>query len=296
MSTSESLQFLQTYEHNSWAHARPFDSETGLTIQSVFATMLIVPTVPQILQEFHVSNPLYLTLVVSVWELGEGIGPVVVAPLSELYGRMPVYHAGNTLFILCLVASAMSTDISTLPALRFLNGLTTTCLTLGPSIIGDLFVQEERGKTMAVALLLLMLGPFGAPLFGSYVGQENGWRWVIGGVAIAVGILHLVSLVLLRETYAPVLLRRQSKRHRKNDASKIHEIQTEMTAKHFQSLLRPLKLLFSSPVLLIVSIYIAISYGLGYLLVTTATPIFQDLYGLSVGEVGWALVGRRKLP
>ena len=107
---------------------------------SVFATIAIVPAVPQILQEFHVSDPLYSTLVVSIWELGEGIGPFVVAPLSELYGRMPVYHVGNTFFLFCLLASATSTNISALIALRFLSGLSITCLTLGPSIIGDVFV------------------------------------------------------------------------------------------------------------------------------------------------------------
>ena len=260
---------------------------------SIFATIAIVPAVPQILHEFHVSNPLYSTLVVSIWELGEGIGPFVVAPLSELYGRMPVYHVGNTLFVFCLVASATSTNISALIALRFLSGLTTTCLTLGPSIIGDLFVQEERGRTMAVALLLKMLGPFGAPLLGSYVAQEKGWRWVIGIIAVTVGVLHVISLVFLRETYAPVLLRRQSKLRRNIVASNFQGIKAEMTVRHFQSLLRPLKMLFSSPMLFILSLYISFSYGLGYLLITTMTPIFQGLYGLSLGDVGWAFVGRR---
>ncbi|MCJ1405558.1 hypothetical protein MMC11_008786 [Xylographa trunciseda] len=258
----------------------------------IFGTFAIVPAVPQILQEFHVSNPLYLTLVVSIWELGEGIGPFIIAPLSEHYGRMPVYHVGNTLFVLCLVASATSTNISALIAFRFLSGLTTTCLTLGPSIIGDVFIQEERGKTMAVALLLQKLGPFGAPLLGSYVAQEKGWRCVIGIIAIAVGVLHVISLVSLRETYVPVLLRRQSKLCRNIVASKFQEIKAETAARHFQSLLRPLKMLCSSPMLFIVSFYIAVSYGLGYLLMTTMTPIFQSLYGLSLKDVGWAFLAQ----
>ena len=146
---------------------------------------------------------------------------------------------------------------------------------------------------MAVALLLKTLGSFGAPLLGSYVAQEKGWRWVIGVIAITVGVLHVISIVLLRETYAPVLLRRQSKLRRNIVASKFKGIEAEITVRHFQSLLRPLKMLFSSPILLIVSFYIAVSYGLGYLLITTMTPIFQGLYGLSLGDVGWAFVGRR---
>ena len=273
--------------------SNPLSSSDFADGLSVYGTIAIVPAVPQILQEFHVSNPLYSTLVVSIWELGEGIGPFLVAPLSELYGRMPVYHVGNTLFLFCLIASATSTNISTLIALRFLSGLTTTCLTLGPSIIGDLFVREERGKSMSVTFLLVMLGPFGAPVLGGYVAQEEGWRWVIGVIAIAVGILHVVSIIFLRETYAPVLLRRQSKLCRSTVASKLQEMKAETTARHIQSMLRPVKIFFSSPMLFIVSSYIAVVYGLGYLLMTTMTPIFQGLYGFSLGDVGWVFVARR---
>ena len=114
---------------------------------------------------------------------------------------------------------------------------------------------------MAVALLLSLLGAFGAPLFGGYVAQGIGWRWVIGVIAIAVGVLHVISVVFLCETYAPVLLRRQFKLHslRRNTVTNSFPGTKAGTALiSFQSLLRPARILFASPILLIVSFYLSV--------------------------------------
>lgn len=131
---------------------------------------------PQVLAEFKVTDNLYSTLLVSIWELGEGVGPFLIAPLSEIYGRLPVYHLGNVLFLLCSVASALSTNISMLVAFRFLNGSVVTALTLGPSIVGDLFAKEERGSAMALAIVFPLVGPIAAPLVGGYTAQAKGVR------------------------------------------------------------------------------------------------------------------------
>ncbi|EAL84246.1 uncharacterized protein AFUA_6G00196 [Aspergillus fumigatus Af293] len=55
----------------------------------------IVPTAPQILQDFHSRDRIHQTLLVTIWELGEGIGPFFIAPLSERFGRLPVLHLGK---------------------------------------------------------------------------------------------------------------------------------------------------------------------------------------------------------
>ena len=181
----------------------------------MFTTIAIVPAVPQILSEFQVKDDLYYTLLVSVWELGEGFGPFLVAPLSELYGRLPVYHIGNILFLLCSVASALSTNISMLGAFRFLNGFVITSLTLGPSIVADLFEKEERGTAMALAITVPLIGPVVAPIVGSFIAQAKGWRWVIWITVIAIGAVTCLSFVFFRETYSVIILQGKTKRLQK---------------------------------------------------------------------------------
>jgi MFS family permease len=104
--------------------------------------MTIVPTAPQVLQEFHSRSTLQQTLLVTIWELGEGIGPFFIAPLSERFGRLPVFHVGNFLALCCLIACALSVNISMVIAFRFLTGCCLSILTLGPAIVGDLFKAD----------------------------------------------------------------------------------------------------------------------------------------------------------
>ena len=149
---------------------------------------------------------------------------------------------------------------------------------------------------MAVARLLKMMGPFGAPVVGSYVAEAWGWRWVIGGIAIAVGGLQVVALCVLRESYVPVLAKREGKVLGKNGVGDFHgEMKAGTTGRRLLSLLRPVRMCFLSPMLFVVSFQIATTYGSEYLLLTTIAPVFRELYGLSLGEVGWAFMGRRQL-
>lgn len=53
---------------------------------------------------------------------GFGIGPLFWAPLSELYGRIIIYHISGSLFILCTVTCALSTNLNMLITFRFLAG------------------------------------------------------------------------------------------------------------------------------------------------------------------------------
>ncbi|KAL9115068.1 MAG: hypothetical protein Q9227_000862 [Pyrenula ochraceoflavens] len=254
--------------------------------------MTIVPAVPQVMAEFGVTKAVYSTLVVSIWELGEGIGPFLVAPLSELLGRAIVYHVGNCLFVLCLVVSATSSNMSMLIAFRFLNGLSTTSLTLAPAIIGDLFVQEERGAAMAMAVLFPLAGPVAAPIVGGYVAEAKGWRWAIWVIAIAVGILTFVSLIFIRETYYPIILQRQNKARRKTGTEDSQDTPARSYRTKSRSIFRPVRMLFFSPMIFALSFFTAVTYGMSYLIMTTLTEIFESLYGFTQGSVGLVFLGQ----
>ncbi|KAF3023721.1 hypothetical protein E8E14_014072 [Neopestalotiopsis sp. 37M] len=121
--------------------------------------IICAPVAPQVLAEFHEEGTSYLTLIITIWEMGEILGPLIVAPLSELYGRFYIYHAGTILFIVFSAACALSTNIHMLVAFRFLNGMAVVSTALNPSTVGDLFPVEQRGNAMAIAGLAPMLGP-----------------------------------------------------------------------------------------------------------------------------------------
>ncbi|KAB8264379.1 major facilitator superfamily domain-containing protein [Aspergillus pseudonomiae] len=265
-----------------------------------FGTIIIVPAVPIILSHFQVSGNLYQPLIVSIWELGEGVGSFVVGPLSELYGRNVVYHGGNILFILCSVAAALSHNVSMLVAFRFINGMAVTSLTLAPSIIGDLFVQEERGAAMAVAIALPLIGPCVAPIVGGFVNSALGWRWTIWIMAIAVGSVSLLSLAVFKETYRFKIQQqsRKSTEKKQDRGDGNHNIPSSSSHPSaprdtiLKSIVRPARILFSSPVVLVTSLYTALTYGISYLILTTLAEIMQKTYGFGEGPVGITFLGR----
>ena len=121
---------------------------------------MFAPGVPEVMQEFHQDNVDIASFIVSVYVLGYAVGPLFIGPLSELYGRLPVYHVNTALFILFNIACALSTSIPMLIVFRFMLGVAGSCpLTVGSGSIADLFRQEERGRVMSIWTAPILLGP-----------------------------------------------------------------------------------------------------------------------------------------
>ena len=57
------------------------------------------------------------------------------------------------------------------------------------------------------------------------------------------------------------------------------------------ALLRPLKLMLFSPAVLIVSWYMAVCYGMNYIVFTTLTETLIDSYGFAQGSMGLGFLG-----
>ena len=257
-----------------------------LTVCSVFATIMCLPAVPQILHEFNSNDHLYSVILVSIWEIGEGIGPFIIAPLSEVHGRLPVYHVANTLFLVFAVASALSPNLSMLVAFRFLNGLSVASLSLGPAIVGDMFKKEERGSAMAVLYLGPLIGPVTAPIIGGFLAQAKGWRWTFWLIAISVGAVQTPSLILMRESYKNKILRAKLLNLRRDKG-----LRDDKSVIFKRAIVRPIRFLMFSPVVMCLSLYSALIYGYLYIILTTITTVFESNYGFQESTSGLVYLG-----
>lgn len=153
---------------------------------------MFTPGVPKVLEEFNSDNQELASFVVSVYVLGYAFGPLIIAPLSELYGRLVIYHTCNILFVILTVACAVSSNFNMLIGFRFLEGTFGSCpLTIGGGTIADMIVQEKRGAVLAIWALGPLMGPVIGPVAGGYVTQAIGWRWVFWIIAIVVSRIHM---------------------------------------------------------------------------------------------------------
>lgn len=88
-----------------------------------------------------------------------------LAPLSELYGRAPIIHAGNIVFTIFQIGCAEANSIGALIALRLFAGIGgSAVLSVGGGVIADAFPKEKMGGATAAFSLGPLLGPVVGPV------------------------------------------------------------------------------------------------------------------------------------
>lgn len=251
----------------------------------------------QIVETFGVEEEIAI-LGVSLFVLGFAIGPLVWAPLSEIFGRRHIFTISFAFLTAFNAGAAGAKNIETLIILRFLAGcFGSSPFGNGGGTIADMFTASQRGIAISLFAAAPFLGPTIGPIIGGFLATGAGWRWVEGFLAAFSGVLWLCIIFLLPETYAPVLLRRR--------AAKL----SEMTGQVYRSKLdiergpvpmgktlktalsRPWILLFREPIVLLLSIYMSIIYGTLYMLFAAYPIVFQEVRGWSEGIGGLAFLG-----
>lgn len=148
---------------------------------------MLAPSMDEVVADFGPASADVQSITISIYVLGYAFGPLIYAPLSELFGRRIPLVVSSALFTLVSVACALSVDFAMLVVFRFLTGLVgSSTLALGPASISDMFEPEHCGKAMAVWNLPVLLGPALGPLVGSYLTAAGGWRWNSWFLAIVV--------------------------------------------------------------------------------------------------------------
>ncbi|KAF5672304.1 putative mfs-multidrug-resistance transporter [Fusarium heterosporum] len=267
------------------------------TLAMTFASSAYSGGIKQVMHSFNISQEV-ATLGISLYVLGFAFGPLVWAPLSELYGRRKIIILSFMAATVFSAGAAGSGSISALLVLRFLSGsIGSAPFSNAPAVIADMFDKSERGLAMCMFSGAPFLGPAIGPIVGGFLGQAAGWRWLLGLMAAFIGFSWLAVSVIVPETYAPYILRKRAEKLSSItgkayisaiDAgnpprSTIHQLKTTMT--------RPWRLLFVEPIVLIVSIYISIIYGTMYMCFAAFPIVFQQGRGWNQGIGGLAFTG-----
>ncbi|KAJ6789286.1 hypothetical protein PWT90_02152 [Aphanocladium album] len=268
---------------------------SAITFMTPWSSSILAPALEQIQSEFHVGSATLAAMPVSIFLLGYAVGPLVLSPLSEMYGRNMIMIGSNLFFCLWLIGCALAPSINTLIFFRFMCGVGgSACQTVGGAIISDLFQISERGKATTVWLMGPILGPSLAPVVGGFVAETIGWRWT-NWISFIPGMLVVACMVFgNKETNARVLMRIKTEKLRKElNRPELQSCYID-PSKHVLSkrqilllgLTRPIKMLFRSAILFSISLYIAFNYGCLYLLFNTMPTVFGGNYGWSLGVAG----------
>ncbi|KAF4448783.1 hypothetical protein F53441_7832 [Fusarium austroafricanum] len=272
-----------------------WEKAVNLGIVSILAfitpleSSVIVPGVPLLKQDFHESRPPVTSLVVSIFVLGFAFGPVLLAPLSELYGRRLLFNISNVVTLGFSIGSALAPNIAIFIVFRFIAGsFGAGPMNIGGGSIADQVELSKRGFVMSIFFTGIFLGPVIGPVIGGFIAQDLGWRWVFWVMTIVKGVMTILTFLFLAESHAPTIQRKRAN-NKEEQASNIEKPKASQLL--LRSVSRPMRMLIRSPIITGLSLYLALIYGYLYLLFTTFSTVFPGQYGFSIETLGLAFLG-----
>lgn len=84
---------------------------------------MVTPALPVIADDFNIPEGFMRQLVMTIFLLGYAQGPFVLAPLSEIYGRVTVLQYANLIYLVFNTACGFAQTKEQMLAFRFLSGI-----------------------------------------------------------------------------------------------------------------------------------------------------------------------------
>jgi hypothetical protein len=151
----------------------------GLTTMArSWGTSIFSSTIDAVSKEYHVAS-IVGTLGVTLFLFGFGIGPLLWAPLSEIYGRrlavFPPYFIGACFTF----ATASSKDLQSILITRFFTGFFCSApVTNTGGVLGDIYSPAQRAAALAGYSMAVAGGPLLSPIVaGAMLVSGVNWRW-----------------------------------------------------------------------------------------------------------------------
>ncbi|KAK1772297.1 major facilitator superfamily transporter [Phialemonium atrogriseum] len=261
-------------------------------INSTMGSALPSNAIPFITAQWGIEVPTQKVLPIAMYLVGYVMGPLFWAPLSEQYGRRNLTLGTFAIFCVFTMACALSPNWAAFIVFRLFTGVFASApIAIVAGVFADIYDNPlTRGRGMAVFMATTVFGPLFAPIISGYCSTTIGWRWTFWIALIYAGAT-MVPLMLLPETYAPILLVRRAVKIRKADPTAQVVAPHELERKDFKQLAtvvltRPVRMIIFEPLVNTSCAYLALCYAIFYMSFQAYPLIFQGVYGLSPGVCG----------
>ncbi|KAI9052589.1 hypothetical protein LZ554_003932 [Drepanopeziza brunnea f. sp. 'monogermtubi'] len=212
-------------------------------------------SIPGMMEEFEVESRLVATMGFTTYLLGLGVGGLVLAPMSEMYGRRIVYNLSLGFFSLLVLPCALARSLSVITVVRFMSAFAGSAMTANsPGTVNDVVTEDHRALAFSIWSIAPMNGPVTGPLIGGKAakmrketGDERWWS-------------------------------------RYDQKSSLFEVLKT-------NLSRPLVLAVTEPILWFWNAYISLIYGVLYMCFLAYPIVYTDLRGWSLGMTGLGFAG-----
>ncbi|KAK4613618.1 Efflux pump vrtL [Fulvia fulva] len=284
-----------------WPTSRKWSQVLQITIIAFLcpaSSSIVAPAASEIQESLGVSDKRLILAGQSGFVCMLGLGPLLLAPLSETFGRRPIFLTNLAIFTLLQVPIAMAPEVYSWIVLRTLSGFFGSVgVANGGGSISDMFETHERAKVLGIYLLAPLLGPSIGPMVGGIMVGSVQWRWIFWLVfAVAVVVLG-GCYFCLHETRAVTILQKRKKELEKKEDGTEWYIEGDtagqsLMAKVAGNSTRAVKILATQPIVLTMSLYQALVFSSMYSLYASYTSIWSaPPYNFSKTQVGLAYLG-----
>ncbi len=189
--------------------ARP--SERGVIAYLAFLSVVMAFSVDTALPAFDEIRAAFaleptdssVSLVVTSYLLGLGLGQLVFGVVSDRFGRAPVLRGGLLVYAAGALGSTLAPSLVTLLVARFVWGLGAAAPGgLRPAIARDLYSGDRMARVMSVVMAVFLMGPIVGPIVGEVLVELGGWRAAMAGPGLLV-VIALVWSLRFGETLPP---------------------------------------------------------------------------------------------
>lgn len=166
---------------------------------------MYLPSFPEIAEDLSASASL-VQLSLTACLVGLTIGQLIVGPVSDAQGRRKPLLICIFLFALSSLFCALSPNITTLVAARFLQGFTASAgLVLSRAIVRDVFTGRELSKFFSLLMVITAVAPMVAPMTGGAILllPFATWHTIFHLLTIIGFLLVLLIALRLKETLPP---------------------------------------------------------------------------------------------
>jgi multidrug resistance protein len=247
-----------------------------LVMNSTIGSSIATGASSQTAEQFNITDQTQLVLPTSIYLVGYVLGPLFFSPLSETYGRKIIMIATFALYTAFTLGCALAPTWAGLIVMRFLVGVgASTPISIIGGIYSDVWgTPKARGRAMALFMGATTWGPILGPVLSGYIAVVS-WRWAYWLQLIIAGATWPV-LIMLPETYAPIVLKVKAKKLRKEGQTNAYA-PTELKKRDLRELFvvvltRPVRMFLFEGIVLCSCLYTALVYAIFYSTCGFRTP------------------------
>ena len=231
---------------------------------SIMSTDLYAPSLPY-LTDYFSTTPELIKLTISLNLIVYGFAQLIYGPISDRFGRRPVFLGSIILFSLASVACGFAQSIDQLLIARALQGFfaaaeAVMCL----AVFKDLFSEKEQVKGFAIYGMAIALAPAVAPILGGYIHVFFGWEYNFYLIALVGVFTALLIYLLLPESTTP----------------DPHALKIKSIAQAYLSIL-------GNRVFMVYGTLAGLALGLIYAFITGAPFILISYFGVEIQHFGY---------